>query len=206
MSSWQAMRLAGLLRRRPHASQDVLAVRHRLKMSGVHAAWCAAEMVDGKAGRDRADRQLIGVSMGQNHLAGDPEASIALILRGQPEPARAKVWRVVRNRPSLVDLGPEARGRHSTTEDYRFARQRVAMPPPARVVGAAQRTAVLRVAAVRNGTLRSHSEFLSGCHGLGRSCVARPLASLHSTTPGPPLSERRALLCPALMPRGACDR
>jgi hypothetical protein len=80
-------------------SPDVLRLCHGLQMCWVHAGADTAEMIDGKASRNRTYIQLVGNAMSVDHAAINKNLAIAVIVvRPDPQPAAV----------GLLDLLPEA--------------------------------------------------------------------------------------------------
>lgn len=87
------------------APASILGVWDHLKVFRPDARRHAAEVVCVLSLRWLANQKV----MGQRSTAIEPKAGVAVILeRSRPQPAWPEVWSKLRQRPVLIDLGPEA--------------------------------------------------------------------------------------------------
>src|SRR6266545_913276 len=89
-------------------AQDVLPLRHHLKMAGIRAATIAAEMVRLASFRDWANELLVGPMVRLDLPGSGPEQSVAVKERVSPYPAWPQLGAVLGDGTVLVDLRPEA--------------------------------------------------------------------------------------------------
>lgn len=102
-----AMRLAGVPGGQTHASQHVRSRRDRFKVRGIHADPHAAQMIEFESLRNRSNDVFIRPAVCANVCPSRGKESITATHASRPKPARAEVGTMGRDRPGLVDFGPE---------------------------------------------------------------------------------------------------